>query len=351
MGQEVPWPDCWTHWTVYIDGSGSSLTGLLDTLNCIYWWVRKFPDRTAGHTELYILMGQEVPWPDCWTHWTVYIDGSGSSLTGLLDTLNCIYWWVRKFPDRTAGHTELYILMGQEVPWPDRWTHWTVYIDGSGSSLTGLLDTLNCIYWWVRKFPDWTAGHTELYILMGQEVPWPDCWTHWTVYIDGSGSSLTGLLDTLNCIYWWVRKFPDRTAGHTELYMLMGQEVPWPDCWTHWTVYIDGLVQERRNSSMLAMELHLLCINPSISTKWKMVQGHLQTEWWLKKQRVLDTYWLHSSFAGVTEPRLGAGGGLCAGHGLTLADTIATCTGRNGDENTIRMELPQFDIHLLFYLT
>ena len=29
--------------------------------------------------------------------------------------------------------------------------------------------------------------------------------------------------------------------------------------------YIDALVQERHNSSALAMELHLSCINPSIS--------------------------------------------------------------------------------------
>ena len=28
--------------------------------------------------------------------------------------------------------------------------------------------------------------------------------------------------------------------------------------------YMDGLVQERRNSSALAMEFHLSCINPSI---------------------------------------------------------------------------------------
>ena len=32
----------------------------------------------------------------------------------------------------------------------------------------------------------------------------------------------------------------------------------------HWSVYIDGLMQERRNSSALAMELRLSCINPSI---------------------------------------------------------------------------------------
>ena len=34
--------------------------------------------------------------------------------------------------------------------------------------------------------------------------------------------------------------------------------------WRHVKNDIDGLVQERRNSSALAMELHLSCINPSI---------------------------------------------------------------------------------------
>ena len=34
-------------------------------------------------------------------------------------------------------------------------------------------------------------------------------------------------------------------------------------------LYLDGLVQERRNSSALAMELRLSCINPSIpSGSW-----------------------------------------------------------------------------------
>ena len=32
----------------------------------------------------------------------------------------------------------------------------------------------------------------------------------------------------------------------------------------HHDAYMDGLVQERCNSSVLAMELHLSCINPSI---------------------------------------------------------------------------------------
>ena len=32
--------------------------------------------------------------------------------------------------------------------------------------------------------------------------------------------------------------------------------------------HVDGLVQEIRNSGVLAMELHLSCINPSISTRF-----------------------------------------------------------------------------------
>ena len=34
--------------------------------------------------------------------------------------------------------------------------------------------------------------------------------------------------------------------------------------WVHFDLYFDGLVQERRNSSVLAMELRLSCTNPSI---------------------------------------------------------------------------------------
>ena len=43
----------------------------------------------------------------------------------------------------------------------------------------------------------------------------------------------------------------------------------WADKPPHYTreeLYIDGLVQERRNSSALAMELRLSCTNPSIYT-------------------------------------------------------------------------------------
>ena len=50
------------------------------------------------------------------------------------------------------------------------------------------------------------------------------------------------------------------------------------------TKHIDGLVQERRNSSVLAMELRISCINPSIwstpskTYTWDNLQFNLQLE-------------------------------------------------------------------------
>ena len=42
-------------------------------------------------------------------------------------------------------------------------------------------------------------------------------------------------------------------------------------------MYIDGLVQERRNSSALAMELHLSCTNPLICHHVFYEEGRLST--------------------------------------------------------------------------
>ena len=47
-------------------------------------------------------------------------------------------------------------------------------------------------------------------------------------------------------------------------------------------LYIDGLVQERRNSSSLAMELHLSCINPSICIMYHMFVKNSHIEAWRK---------------------------------------------------------------------
>ena len=56
-----------------------------------------------------------------------------------------------------------------------------------------------------------------------------------------------------------------------------------------YTIHIDGLVQERCNSSALAMELHLSCINPSIwFLSWRC--GCLVT--WICNQLIAEPPWL-----------------------------------------------------------
>ena len=42
-------------------------------------------------------------------------------------------------------------------------------------------------------------------------------------------------------------------------------------------VYIDGLVQERRNSIAKALDLHLSCTNPSILAVNKQTPSHFYT--------------------------------------------------------------------------
>ena len=55
--------------------------------------------------------------------------------------------------------------------------------------------------------------------------------------------------------------------------MVIATYIPWYVLWQmdifgrEWG-YFDGLVHERRNSSALAMEVHLSCTNLSILCKW-----------------------------------------------------------------------------------
>ena len=73
-----------------------------------------------------------------------------------------------------------------------------------------------------------------------------------------------------------VTPTPDNGCGPMARSHYLYQNWPLPEkchwkCLRHqslkwvWKLHIDGLVQERCNSSALAMELHLSCINPSIS--------------------------------------------------------------------------------------
>ena len=69
----------------------------------------------------------------------------------------------------------------------------------------------------------------------------------------------------------WHCCFPEIWAACARPGMLLGDKWPWEWNWpafvswkVFWVCYIDGLVQERRNSSALAMEWRLSCTNPSI---------------------------------------------------------------------------------------
>ena len=75
--------------------------------------------------------------------------------------------------------------------------------------------------------------------------------------------------------------------------------------------YIYGLVQERRNSKALAMELWLSCINPSISNQIGLIPngGHFVKQemswgsWWLgnKSNPTSVLVWLHQKGLGYLE--------------------------------------------------
>ena len=51
-------------------------------------------------------------------------------------------------------------------------------------------------------------------------------------------------------------------------------------------IYIDGLVQERRNSRALAMELRLSCIDPSISSYIMLSNIIICSIWDIEKTRI-----------------------------------------------------------------
>ena len=87
-------------------------------------------------------------------------------------------------------------------------------------------------------------------------------------------------------------------------------------CWHYQSPHIDGLMQERRNSSALAMELRLSCINPLIYAL--AMELHLSfTNPWIYDNYFLLTYIIHS----VSEScQLGGPQKLCWG-----AVTQAVC--------------------------
>ena len=83
----------------------------------------------------------------------------------------------------------------------------------------------------------------------------------WLLYIDGlvqerHNSSALAMELCLYCTNPLICTSPHK----------IGRSFPPHPQWCVCLLHIDGLVQERCNSSALAMEFHLSCINPSIST-------------------------------------------------------------------------------------
>ena len=82
----------------------------------------------------------------------------------------------------------------------------------------------------------------------------------------------------MHCFRWWFgtswQQAITRTHAECQTRSIMPQwvNITGDPRWSvHWP-YINGLVQERRNSSVLAMELRLSCINPSICGLWPQKQ-------------------------------------------------------------------------------
>ena len=57
------------------------------------------------------------------------------------------------------------------------------------------------------------------------------------------------------------------------------------------TLHVDGLEQERRNSSALAMELHLSCTNPSMYS-FDQFEHPTDVKEWLKMQYIFTIWWI-----------------------------------------------------------
>ena len=66
-------------------------------------------------------------------------------------------------------------------------------------------------------------------------------------------------------IYGYVSRASTIYIVYLGLFMAsINNYIHFSEMWKFVAVYIDGLVQEWRNPSAVAMELHISCINPSI---------------------------------------------------------------------------------------
>ena len=61
--------------------------------------------------------------------------------------------------------------------------------------------------------------------------------------------------------YWWIPLTKVKIMLSFDVFF---DFLAWTNCWNTGDAHVDGFVQERRNSSALAMELRLSCTNPSM---------------------------------------------------------------------------------------
>ena len=81
---------------------------------------------------------------------------------------------------------------------------------------------------------------------------------YWSTWQKSPGNVVRYIGDLFNVVYTWVKSY-----DADNLDVIVG--IDGGQSGKH---YIDGLVQERHNSSALAMELCLSCTNPSVYSDW-----------------------------------------------------------------------------------
>ena len=77
-------------------------------------------------------------------------------------------------------------------------------------------------------------------------------------------------------LIWWIAPVTDHRDGIKNHYTNGGDTGTW---WKIYIYHFDGLVQERCNSSALAMELRLSCNNPSIWCLFISTSHSLTLKW------------------------------------------------------------------------
>ena len=125
-------------------------------------------------------------------------------------------------------------------------THW-----GRDKMATIFQTTFSNIFSWMKMHELRLRFHWSLFLRVQMTI-----FQHWFRSWLGADQATSHCLNQWWLVYWRIYV----SSGLNELRTMQGFGTL-----AHWGfMHIDGLVQERRNSSALAMELRLSCTNPSI---------------------------------------------------------------------------------------